>query len=79
MMEYTYMLMESVEFITGFKSSDGYILLGVKIISQLYPTMPTIKPFMRRFEHRGEVKENSENLVLKTRIKSVIWSVFKQW
>lgn len=32
---------------------------------------------MRRIEHRGEVKWNSENLVLKNRIKSEIWSVFK--
>lgn len=30
---YDALLMESVECITGFKSSDGYILLGGKIMS----------------------------------------------
>lgn len=30
---YDALLMDSVECITGFKSSDGYILLGGKIIS----------------------------------------------
>lgn len=42
-----------------------------------WPTVPVIKRFMRRIEHRGEVKRNSENLVSKNRIQSEIWSVFK--
>lgn len=42
-----------------------------------WPTVPVIKHFTRQIEHRGEVKWNSENLVLKTRIKSEIWSVYR--
>lgn len=32
-----------------------------------WPTVPLIKHFMCQIEHRGGIKQNSENLVLKTR------------
>lgn len=44
-----------------------------------WPVVLVIKRFMCQIEHREEVKGNSENLVLKLRIKSEILSVFKQW
>lgn len=53
-------------------------ILYWKIKLYWWPVVPVMKCFMRRIEHRGEVK-NFENLVLKTTIKSEIQSAFKQW
>lgn len=68
--------MESVECIAGFKSSDSYILLGGRIIS--WAIGASNKTFHAPNRYRGEVKWNSKNLVLKIRMKSEIWGVFKQ-
>lgn len=48
--------MESVEWIVGFKSSDGFILPGGKIIP-----LPAL-PVMHEDERIGEVKWKSEKI-----------------
>lgn len=37
-----------------------------------WPTVPVTKHFMCQIEHREEVEGNSENMILKIRIKSEI-------
>lgn len=75
---YDALLMESVHWIMGFKSSDGSLSYQeVKLYH--WPALPVIKLLMCEVKHRGEVKWKSKNLVQKNRKKTEIWSVFKEW
>lgn len=56
---YDALVMKSVECMT-FKVPMVILYQEVKLYP--WPMVPVIKHFMRRIEHRGEVKWNSENL-----------------